>query len=107
MYRIVESLYCTPEANMTLCVNYTGIKKKLVPAAVISKISMSHHLKAVANVPRFLRVFVSIYPSLGSSASASSQIGKNGIPVGLVLKGKRSIQAKVAVKQVQALGVCV
>ena len=27
MYRIVESLYCTPETNITLYVNYTGIKK--------------------------------------------------------------------------------
>ena len=28
MYRIFESLYCTPETNMTLYVNYTGIKIK-------------------------------------------------------------------------------
>ena len=28
MYRIVESLYCTPETNITLYVNYTGIKIK-------------------------------------------------------------------------------
>ena len=28
-YRVVESLCCTPEANLTLCVNYTSIKKKL------------------------------------------------------------------------------
>ena len=27
MYRIVESLYCTPETNVTLYVNYTRIKK--------------------------------------------------------------------------------
>ena len=27
MYRIVESLYCTPGANVTLYVNYIGIKK--------------------------------------------------------------------------------
>ena len=26
MYRIVESLYCTPETNITLYVNYTLIK---------------------------------------------------------------------------------
>ena len=26
MYRIVESLYCTPEINIMLYVNYTGIK---------------------------------------------------------------------------------
>ena len=29
-YRIVKSLYCTPETSMTLYVNYTSIKKKLV-----------------------------------------------------------------------------
>ena len=28
IYRIVESLYCTPETNMTLYVKYTGIKIK-------------------------------------------------------------------------------
>ena len=27
-YRIVESLGCTPKTNITLCVNYTLIKKK-------------------------------------------------------------------------------
>ena len=26
MYRIIKSLYCTPESNITLNVNYTGIK---------------------------------------------------------------------------------
>ena len=26
MYRTVELLYCSPEANITLYVNYTGIK---------------------------------------------------------------------------------
>ena len=30
MYRIVESLYCTPETNITLYVNYTGIKIKKI-----------------------------------------------------------------------------
>ena len=29
MYRIVESLYCTPETNITLYVNHTGIKVKI------------------------------------------------------------------------------
>ena len=28
MYRIVKSLYCTPETNVTLHINYTGIKIK-------------------------------------------------------------------------------
>ena len=28
MHRIVESLYCTPETNITECVNYIGIKMK-------------------------------------------------------------------------------
>ena len=28
MYRIVESVYCTPETNITLYVNYTRIKIK-------------------------------------------------------------------------------
>ena len=28
LYRIVESPYCTPETNITLCVNYSGIKIK-------------------------------------------------------------------------------
>lgn len=28
MYRIVESLFCRPEANRTFYVNYTGIKIK-------------------------------------------------------------------------------
>ena len=28
MYGIVESLHCTPETNVTLYVNYTGIKIK-------------------------------------------------------------------------------
>ena len=28
MYGIVESLYCTPETNITPYVNYIGIKKK-------------------------------------------------------------------------------
>ena len=27
-YRDVESLYCTPETNITLCVNCASIKKK-------------------------------------------------------------------------------
>ena len=26
MYKIVESLYCTPEISITLYINYTGIK---------------------------------------------------------------------------------
>ena len=30
MYRIVESLYCTPETNITLNVNYTGIENIIV-----------------------------------------------------------------------------
>ena len=30
MYRIVESLYCTPETNITLYVNYTEIKIKTI-----------------------------------------------------------------------------
>ena len=28
MYGMAESLYCTPDTNMTLYVNYTGIKIK-------------------------------------------------------------------------------
>ena len=28
MHRIVESLYCTPESNITLYINYIGIKIK-------------------------------------------------------------------------------
>ena len=28
MCRLVKSLSCTPETNVTLCVNYTSIKKK-------------------------------------------------------------------------------
>ena len=28
MYRTAESLYCTPETNISLNVNYTGIKMK-------------------------------------------------------------------------------
>ena len=28
MYGIVESLYCTPETNITLFINYTGVKIK-------------------------------------------------------------------------------
>ena len=28
MDRLVESLYCIPDADVTLCVNYTSIKKK-------------------------------------------------------------------------------
>ena len=28
LYTIVESLYCTPETNIALYVNYTGIKRK-------------------------------------------------------------------------------
>ena len=30
MYRIVKSLYCTPETNTTLYLNYTGIKNKQI-----------------------------------------------------------------------------
>ena len=31
MYGVIESIYCTPETNVTLYVNYTGIKtKKLI-----------------------------------------------------------------------------
>ena len=30
MYRIVESLYCTLETNITLYVNYTSVKIKLI-----------------------------------------------------------------------------
>ena len=29
MYRFVESLYCTPETNITLCVNSLKLKQKL------------------------------------------------------------------------------
>jgi len=28
MYKVVESLCCTPTTHVTLCVNYTSIKKK-------------------------------------------------------------------------------
>ena len=31
MYRIVESLYCTPDINIILWVNYTGVKIKNMP----------------------------------------------------------------------------
>jgi len=30
MSRIVESLYCTPETNITLYVNYASIKKNIL-----------------------------------------------------------------------------
>ena len=30
IYRIVGSLYCTPETTITLYVNHAGIKKKLI-----------------------------------------------------------------------------
>jgi len=28
MYKLIKSLSCTPETSVTLCVNYTQIKKK-------------------------------------------------------------------------------
>ena len=33
IYEIVESLYCTPETNIILYVNYTGIKIKYLKNA--------------------------------------------------------------------------
>jgi len=36
MYRIVELLSCTPETNITLSVNYTGIQKKNVGYKVVT-----------------------------------------------------------------------
>lgn len=27
-YRVAESLCCTSETNLTLCINYTSVKKK-------------------------------------------------------------------------------
>ena len=34
MYRVVESLYCAPETNITLYVNYTSIKKCYWPKKI-------------------------------------------------------------------------
>ena len=32
-YRDVESLCCTPKTNVTLCINYISITKKIEPAS--------------------------------------------------------------------------
>ena len=34
MYRMVESLYCIPETNITLYVNYTGIFLKKIEVGI-------------------------------------------------------------------------
>ena len=47
MYRIVESLYCTPETNITLYVNYIGIKVKTKKKG---KKYREEHLRAVRYV---------------------------------------------------------
>lgn len=65
---------------------------------------------AVANFPKFLRVLASFYPSPGLIALALYRLvkEKKREPMGLVLKGKQRFeQAKVAVKQIQALGILV
>lgn len=39
MYKLVESLYCTPELNITLYVKYTRIKIKNSIGSILKKIS--------------------------------------------------------------------
>ena len=43
MYRIIESLYCTPEINISLHVNYTGINKNLKKPFKKKKIKYSNN----------------------------------------------------------------
>lgn len=40
MYRIVGSLYCTPEINITLYVNATGIKTEKTASVFFSKVNL-------------------------------------------------------------------
>ena len=49
IYRIVESLHCTPETNITLYVNYTGIflleKKKNSHSKIQSKTTATSYFQ--------------------------------------------------------------
>lgn len=36
MYGSVESLYCMPKTNITLCANYTGIESKKITDRAVS-----------------------------------------------------------------------
>ena len=48
---IVESLYCTPETNIILYVNYTGIKKKSVKENIILSLSIDNIMLYVKKNP--------------------------------------------------------
>ena len=46
MYRIFESLYCTPETNIILYVNYTGIEIFQIKKYILSQVKMeTQHTK--------------------------------------------------------------
>ena len=44
-YKLVESLCCTPETNVTLCVNYTQIFLKLVSVLKVCILTFLHKKK--------------------------------------------------------------
>ena len=44
-YRLAESVSCTPETNVTLCVNYTSIEKK--NSLVKTDINETHNIQNI------------------------------------------------------------
>ena len=66
MHRIVESLYCTPETNMTLYVNYTRIKIESLIKNFFASLTQPCDLAMSWSKQSFfpcLNIFSSIYVS--------------------------------------------
>ena len=55
MYRIIESLYCTPETKVTLYVHYTGIKIKKNKASQEITTPWTHEKKSNTSLVKFGR----------------------------------------------------
>ena len=58
MYGSVESLYCTPETNITLYVNYTGIKTISHTDELKNTVKELSFLKKVASIVSFCLAFI-------------------------------------------------
>lgn len=54
VYRLVESIWCTPEINVTLCVNYMSIKKKL------------HNNKAIVHQKHIIKLNIYAFSKIAS-----------------------------------------
>lgn len=56
MYRIAESVHCTPETNATLCVNNTSLKKEYMKEINYKK---RRSYKTILSINNFNSLFVS------------------------------------------------